>query len=383
MFASTLTGVVPGMLFIGLWSVPALGVQDRSHLTLRAPATIAPGEFTHVSSVRELGDGSLLVADQGENRLVLIRWDNGQTVTVGRVGDGPGEYRHIGWLYPLAGDSTLLTDRQASRWLVLRGTEFVRTIAGHHPPNALMGSRLAGADLNSKVLGARGAMYSNRSVPRVPETADSLVLLRAVIGSETVDTVARLKGSGGAGYQVTQPAAGRPGRLVMRNPLAAADQALLLPDGWMVIVRVAPYGVEWLNAAGVSIVSRQLRFTPNRVTTAEKCAALTRWFGDKQPCDPSGFAGWPETMPPVLDVGSQPREPLLLSVPGGSVAIARAPSSGATEARYDIVNRRGELTGTIILPRRDLIIGFGARAVYVLQTDDRSGLQRIRRHPWP
>jgi hypothetical protein len=156
---------------------------------------------------------------------------------------------------------------------------------------------------------------------------------------------------------------------------------LLFPDGWIAIVQVVPYSVEWLDGAGDLHPLPTTAFCPGRVTTAKKRAAIARWFGHDQPCDPSDFTGWPETMPPVLDGGSQPREALLLVVPGGNVAIARAPASASTDTRYDLVNRRAELVGTIVLARGEAIIGFGARAVYVLQTDDDTGLQRIRAPP--
>jgi hypothetical protein len=74
----------------------------------------APDEqFTAITSIRELSNGQVLVADRGENRIALIDMAGQLSTPVSRTGDGPGEYRGVGWLLALGRDSSLFIDPAA------------------------------------------------------------------------------------------------------------------------------------------------------------------------------------------------------------------------------------------------------------------------------
>jgi len=264
---------------------------NGARIVLKLAAATSDAEFTRVTSIRELSDGRVLVADQADTRLVLLQWGTGEAVTVGREGAGPGEYRGVGWVFPLGGDSTLFTDSFLNRWNVLDGARFVSSISEREGRTRLLQTRLAGADERGHVLGVRGAVFSGRYRDRF--TADSLVLLLAEMKSERIDTLARIRGQGSAGFHVS-------GNIIVgSNPLSAEDQALLFRDGWLALVRVEPYGIEWRSPDGRWSGMSRLPAPILKVTDTERCFAMARWFR-KAPCDPSSLPGWPSYIPPFL-----------------------------------------------------------------------------------
>ncbi len=92
--------------------------------------------------------------------------------------------------------------------------------------------------------------------------------------------------------------------------------------------------------------------------------------------------GWPEGVPPFLLYGPLRAEPALLASPDGRLVIGRTPTEASPQSRYDLIDRTGRLTGVVVLPLREGLIGFGARSVYTLSSDDEQ-LVTLRRHPWP
>ncbi|MEK7667933.1 MAG: hypothetical protein AAB409_04730 [Gemmatimonadota bacterium] len=350
-------------------------------IALRAPDAVAAVEFTRVTSVRELRDGSVLVANQPEGRLVLVQWGSAEAPVIGRAGDGPGEYRGVGWLYALAGDSTLFTDSYLDRWLLLDGPRIVATVVEQNTVNRLLRAQLSGADEFGHVLGVRGEVFPGRA-PRTRDTADSLLLLLAGRAAQRVDTIARLKGRGGGGFHVGQRESGRPPFIVVTNPLASEDQALLFGDGWIAVARIEPYRVDWRAPDGRWVRGAPLPFTAVGVDDRERCFAMERVLGSAGGSDPSSLPGWPETVPPFLPVWLQSLAPALLAAPDGRLVIARTPTTASPEHQYDVVDRQSRLIGVISVSANETLIGFGARSVYTLSTDAQ-GVQRLRRHLWP
>jgi len=116
---------------------------------LTTPNATLTEEFSAIRGVRELSDGRVLVSDYTDERVVVADLSRGTvTVRVSR-GGGPGEARLPTRLVPIPGDSTLLADLGNNRLLVLDGQgRSTRTIAADHP--GMMGIR--GMD-------AAGVMY--------------------------------------------------------------------------------------------------------------------------------------------------------------------------------------------------------------------------------
>lgn len=355
---------------------PVQGIaQTTGPIELGPPEAEVGVPFTQVVSIRELPDGRLLVADRGERRLVLIHRDGDVTV-VGQRGDGPGEYLDVGWLYPLHGDSTLFTDSFNGRWHLLVGGRIVETLGLGDPLVRAIGQRVRGTGTGGRVVGVQGW---SRTGPSTNVTmADTLLVLRADRATHRLDTVARIRGRGREGFQRLPPSGGRPQSLVAANPLAAEDQVLLFPDGWIALARTEPYRVDWVAPDGRWIRGAPLPAPSVPVNQAEQQAAMAR-FGLPREIEPSVLRGWPGNVPPFLpsDV-----VPALLNAPDGSLVIARTPRAGAQHRRYDIVDRTGRLTAWLLLADNEALVGFGQRSVYIVARDEWD-LGTLRRHPWP
>lgn len=363
------------VVVVGLFTAGELEGQEIPPSTIQSPGWIAPRQFTEVRSIREL-DGGVLVADEAEDQIVFLHWNDKTGAPVGRVGHGPGEYREVGPLYPLAGDSTLFIDSFHGRWNLLVGAEIRATRAEHRAFNRLFRRRFSGADTLGNVL-ARPDYVRRSDVPL--SSADSVLLLFGDRATRDIDTLAYLKGPGSGGATILPPQNGGLRTIVGNNPLAAGEPALLLPDGWIAVARQDPYRVDWRTPSGQWIEGGPLPFAPRQVSRAEKCAAIERMLRSGRPCQPDSLPGWPETVPPFVESTG---DPVLYAAPGGNVVIKRTPVPNRPGTRYDVVDRDGRLVRSIHLPQGVMVVGFGDRSVYTVRTNELD-LQTLRRHPWP
>lgn len=357
--------------------------QEAPALHLRPANAVfdTPGqEFSLVTGLRELEDGRVLVADRTQNLLTLIDWGPGSATRVGREGDGPGEYRGVAWMYALGGDSTLLTDPTARHWYVLDGPRIVERIVGGARLGSLLNPLLSGADASDHVLGVMASMQSF-GLPGYREASDSLYLVLGTIGSERLDTLTRLKGQAAQALPRRFPSAGP----AMAFPFLTEDLGLLCHDGWVAVARLDPYRVDWRKPDGEWIRGEPLPFTPQPIEDPDKCLAVRMLDATERPCNPEAVSA-PETLPPFLWISSRAmvgfQTSTLMEAPDGKLLIRRTPSAASPGSRYDLVDRGGELAGTLTLPANEAVIGFGRRSVYVLVMD-KWGLETLRRHPWP
>jgi hypothetical protein len=333
------------------------------------------GEFTQVTSVRELSDGSVLVADRRERRLVHLNFETEGATEVGRRGEGPGETRGVHRVYAFGLDTTILTDGSSRRWIVFAGDRPVQTLTSNRALNEALGPDLWGADRFGRVLGAIPSHWRTQQFPDVL-TADSLTLVLAHIATQRLDTIAVVRGRGEVTEAVFRTRAISADR-VGPNPLKSEDQALLFEDGWVALVRSTPYRVSWRTNTGTIVSGPTLPRSMIRVDNREKCAALGRVATRRESfvCRPETIREWPEYLPPFLPNAITP-------LPGGHLAIARTPSAATREGVYDVVNRQGELESRLVLPEGERLIGSGRQSVYVLVTDQ-DDVQAIRRYRWP
>lgn len=347
-------------------------------MRLGSPDLVINGGFTRVTSVRELHDHKLLIADRIEG-IAVTDLRGGATRSLGRRGDGPAEYRGVGRILALAGDSTLFTDSDTQRWLVMDGLVVVQTLPAHLLPNRLLGSLLSGADRFGHVLGVHGFMHSV-GVPRLRETADSLLVLLVHLTSHHVDTIATVGGRGPSGYGRLPARGGSPPWFFHSNPLAAEEQVLLFSDGWIAFARTNPYRVEWRTVDGRWIRGRALPFDTVKVDHRQQCAAMARRTPAlvREGCVPSQRPGWPEILPPFLSGVV----PTLFPAPDGTLIIARTPDARERRRFYDVVDREGRLAGRFALEQDQEVVGVGAASVYAVATDT-LGIQTLRRYPWP
>jgi hypothetical protein len=345
---------------------------------MASDATLAE-EFNHLVSVRELSDGRVLLSDNRDNRIVVADFRTNGVTAVGRVGSGPSEFRRAGPLIPLNEDSTLLADYSNGRWLLLSGSQIVRTLPADDR-TVLLAPMPSGADRGGRVLAQRFSI-------RIGGHVDSTFLFLVSRTSGRVDTIAMLRT---LSMRLQPPVKSASSRITVQrisvSSWSAGDQAILFPDGWVAIARLSPYGVEWHEPSGRRLEAPPLPFTPTPLDEHEKRAYMERIARatGRAPESPETRSDWPEEIPPFSSVSSilgQPA-PALLASPDGRLLIQRMLSAAMPEQRYDVVARDGRLVGQLVLGPDERMLGFGVKHVYVVVSDE-NGIERLRRHPWP
>ena len=348
--------------------------QAPRQITLRpADATLAE-PFTSIYSVRELADGRVLISDYSQdNRVVVADVVSGRVRRVGNVGAGPGEYRQAGKLFALPGDSTLLIDSpdRGRWWLLMHHDSIVRNVPPDLPALRIVGGSPSGVDDRGRVLGVRSA-----GAERLAHNRIRLQLI-AVVGERNnaeADTIARLRGDE---YQITQGGT-RERPFWAQNQLSGsvAEQALMFPDGWIAVVRVEPYRVEWLTSSGTWIRGPEVPWEWPRADAREKAAAferLKRRIGDRAKEDDRP---WADRLAPVRTNTS------MIAALDGNLFVLRAQWSKESDTRYDVFDRLARRVAQLVMPDSERVVGFGPRSIYI-SVRDGDGFHQLRRHPWP
>ena len=368
-FASLITRSLTVFATTGVFS------QAPRTITLRPPDATLGEPFTSIYSIRELADGRVLISDYSpDNRVVVADLGLGRVRTVGNVGAGPGEYRQAGKLFALPGDSTLLIDspQRGRWWLLMHHDSIVANVPPDLPALRVVGGSPSGVDDRGRVLGVR----STGSPERLAHNRIRLRLM-AVIGersSSDADTIARLRGDE---YQITQGGTReRPFWAQIQLSGSVAEQALMFPDGWIAVVRVEPYRVEWLTPSATWIRGPEVPWEWPRADAKERAAAferLKRRIGDRAKEDDGP---WADRLAPVRTNAS------MMAAPNGNLLVLRAQWSKEPDTRYDVFDRNGQRIAQLALPDSERVVGFGSRRIYV-SVRDGDGFHRLRRHPWP
>jgi hypothetical protein len=348
--------------------------QTPAQLKLKPADAQLAEEFTMIGSVRELADGRVLVTDLRDNRLLVADLKAGTTRLVGRIGSGPGEYRRTGRLNLLGGDSTLMQDGGNRRWIVLHGDSIVITMPPESP--AIRASlNVASSDRHGRV---QTAAFVRPAPNQPPVDGESAFVLLVQRSTGEVDTIARLAPMWReVEREGTAAGSSRIGSIRSRA-LDGAEQALLMSDGWTAIIRLNPYRVDWRGPAGLMVRGAPLPVPLLPVDDKVKQAYVHRFppRAGRGPVEVSQIRDWAAYVAPVLTFGS------LLELPDGKALIHRQNVGANEPTRYDIVDRRGNLTAQLSMASGERVVGFGQRALYVAIKDS-DDIERIRRHPWP
>lgn len=364
-------------------AVQAAAVTDPAvvrEIELGEPDAVLGEEFSNIYGARELSDGRLLVSDARENRLVVIDWTRDGVAQIGREGRGPGEYRSAGRLHAVRGDSTLFEDRRQGRWHLLDGDRITATVE-YMQRNRRSIPNTVGADEHGRILVLHPYVFSRASDGYHPqfalENAESLLVLLEQRGTGARDTLLRLRGrSRGLNMVRKSPERGAPKiPWYVGNPLAANDQPLLFPDGWVALARLAPYRVDWRDPSGRWTRGAPLPTDTVRVDARQRRFAVDRRYHPEVEMQPDELPDWPAVVPPFLPDA-------LLGAPDGRLLIRRTSHADQRGTVYDVVDRGGRLVGRITLPEKAEIIAVGRRHLYVAVETDWF-LQRLERHPWP
>lgn len=346
---------------------------------LGAPTKSSPHEFTRVHSVAELPDGRVIVSDPRGRTITLLSQDLEIAGTIGRRGQGPGEYVSFGAVFHLRADTAVIEEPSLNRWRLVTPTSLLGAFRSERRPAVNIG--LAGVDSQGRTVEVHPHVFAGPtpSAPPVPirAFAESLALVRRSRDGATADTLAMLKGGFLGVADVERTVQGIRMRYYLWHPLKAEEQAVVFPDGWIAVVRIEPYRVEWI------LPDRTERLGPNResaripMTSAMKQFAIDSRQSQvyKGVFRASDFQRWPETLPPFTDGA-------VLGMANGHVLVRRELVREGDEQVYDEFDRRGVLLREVAVPGGTRIVGSGERGFYVASADA-DDLEAIALHPWP
>jgi hypothetical protein len=323
-------------------------VQAAPERALPAAPLEFPEPFTRVASIRELGDGRLLVVDGGDAVVRLLDLTRGTATQVGRQGGGPGEYKAPGRLLPLPGGATLLTDGAQQRSIVI-------SPEGSAGDVLLSSSALLAAPPGARApiaTDAKGRLYFlGNSAPKPGGEIvlpDSAPLHRFDPVSRQLDTLTRLK-LAWRDVRVKKTNGKITSVNILRVPLMEHDDWAVLPDGRVAVVRTREYRLDVSDAGDRIIPGPRIPYTAIPVTDAERKAAQE-------------WAKLPKLKPPFDG-------PSTWAAPDSRIWVQRTTAAGDSTARYDVLGLNGRLLAKVSLPPRTRVAGFGREAVYLVRKD--------------
>jgi hypothetical protein len=158
-----------------------------------------------------------------------------------------------------------------------------------------------------------------------------------------------------------QPDTGLPGAL------SSYEKAFLALDGWIAVLRIEPYRVDWRRPDGMWVRGSPLPHPQDPLDRAdrERLGQNPRYAG----------IDWPDEWPAAA-AGFE-----LLPSPDGLVLVRRPRPTREEAIRYDVVDRNGGLAVQLRLPINQRILGFGRGTVYSVARDE-FDLEYVRRHRW-
>lgn len=389
---SRVGAVLAGGLAAGCAGGDAGGPAEVPVLQLGEPDAFFAEPFSVVSTVREMADGQVLVADPLSQVLMRMDFDAGTADTIGRVGQGPEEYRQPDAVWPLPGGRTLLVDLGNGRLTELGpDLEF-----GDTRPYAV-GDPMAGTMVVAIPQGvdALGRIYFRAFASMGGPPPDSAAILRWDAATESMDTVAMFKTAG-----TTREVSGGPdnqSESISQIPLSPADAWGVAADGRVAIVRAGDYHVDWIEADGSITSGPPVPWDPVAIGRAEKLEWLdsrgetggglsiratnengslsifaTRGGGPGEE-DLDGYP-WPEAKAAFHD---RP-----VPVDGVGRAWVRRHREAGEAPRYDVFDGGGQLVMRVELALGRRVVGFGDGTVYAVRMDE-VGLHYLERHALP
>jgi hypothetical protein len=324
-------------------------LPDFSH-----PVWTSPVEFTSVASVRELSDGRLIVPDPGEREIKLLSAQGTLLSTNAHRGGGPQEFQMPLWTLAMPGDTTWVVDREQERFLVLGpdGTA-IRTVPW---------PRIDGGGLRSRVLadGAGHVIFTQDGFPRPGVTETPLLRWEPRTGK--LDTLATLRTPSVARYKLMFE--GHEALVTRALPYAEGHSWAAGSRGSIAVIDPEHYVVRWRSPTGALEAGRPIPFTPVPVTQADRDRYL-----EGENAATQAHLTFPAMKPAVRAFTS-------LISPSGELWAWRYGAATLVGATWDVIDQTGRRLRSVELSANREIIGFGARTVYVIRTDD-DGIQHL------
>lgn len=321
---------------------PASGVPTT---VLAAPDAEIAHDFVGVSSLAEVGDRRVLIADEDDHSLWLADFTTKLATKQGRVGDGPGEFRVLGHVYAITDDSTLVGDLMNARFLVFTGGVLSAT------PRAI---DMQVINTNPVAVDRAGRVYAQSPT----FNKDSVPVMRWNPGTGRTDTVTYaltesahvMKGPSSAGEETLQVCAG---------PHPRGDLWGAFPDGTVIVARSRDYHVESFSPDGHRTTGERVPVAPIAVPSSERKGAC----GDHE-----------KNLQPFYGKQSQHQS----ASADGSFWVRRTTKHEDDPERYDVFSKSAALVRQVVLPRQSRLVGIGVRGVYAVRTDA-GGAERLQR----
>lgn len=381
-----------------------LGAQTVTK-TLARPEVEFAEPFSTVAAIRELRDGRVLIADTKDKVVQLVDLKAQKGTKVGREGSGPGEYGLPMQMVGLPGDTSIVFDPINSRYLTVLpdgkpGATF-RLEDGAPPPPPAPASggpviRAGGIQtlMAPRAVDAAGRLYFEGSPisfgPNGPVAADSAPVMRYDRKTHRYDTLTFVQLPKNSASIQTSNSGGNQNvnvRIGSRAPFAARDMWAVLPNGTVAVVRVKDYHVDLIAPSRQVVRGAPVPYTPVRVGEAEKQEyresqranapiAISRTNDNGRITTGTTApkfeepAEWPAVKPAFTGA---------LASPTGEIWVARSRTGKDEIPKYDVFSPAGKLTGTVALPKRTRIVGFGnGGAIYTIRSDE-DELQYLQR----
>ena len=365
-------------LFTALAPTP---LQSQVVRLERAEASLQDA-FSFVRGMRELRDGTLLVADYIEQRIVLVDLAAGTERNLLTEGAGPEDVRLPFGLTPHGRDSTLVIDYGNNRLIVLAPDgHAVRTIVAEQPGRLFLRS-----------MDASGAFpYAIPSWSEGPNALpdDSVRIVRWRPGSDATTEVARIQGN--------RWRKDRSPTMQPRIPIVgygAQDAWTVASSGQIVIVRHTPFRLDVIGADGRARSGPTYAVSSRAVTAADKRRFIQEFSAGSPQSGrgPNGGMGRAE-VPNAAEVTRQISTTEwaefhpsfdasgVLAAPAGRIWVKRS-TDPAVRPSYDVFDVTGTRVQQVELPVGRRVALVTARGVYaVVESDD--GVQSIERYRLP
>ena len=215
---------------------------------LGPPDAALTHEFVRVFALSERPDGRVVVVDRGDELFAVADFGRKTATPIGQTGGGPEEYRFPGRLAPMPGDSLMVADDGNNRLVVLGPDLKIHRVANGHAPGLPF-------DLSPRAVDQSGRFYSVIPGWMLETESDSFPVIRFVPGAGSMETMAQLRAS-----PRPPPPLRRDRPTFPVYALAPGDSWAVTPAGRVAIVRAADYRVEWIEPNGRRVVGPRVEF---------------------------------------------------------------------------------------------------------------------------
>ncbi len=364
-------------------------------------------------AIRALSTGKVLVNDIVRHRVVLFDESLKSYRVVMDSASNGGANAAVPVSLPSAqlisytGDSTLYVDMSSMSLLVLDPTgKVAHVMALPKPRDAFFLG--GGIVFGTPVMDAKGRLVYRGvivNLPKLPEPGaaptfsmpeqpDSAPIVRADFDTRKVDTLITMKVLKPGSMNMVTDKEGNMTMKITMNPVDTGDEWAMITDGSIAIVRAHDYHIDWLDRDGTRRSTAKMPFDWKRLTDERKQFMVDSIRPELEKQLAATTANLPmiptangmrklkiafDFLPPEKMADYEP------SVSPGAVRAdlennvwilpRTAAVTGSGGVVYDVVNRNGEVTERVQLPKGRALAGFGAGGVvYLLNTDGKSAL---------